>query len=67
MQSFQAFAGANSGVFEAVGSSLPEALLKMRLMALLGLASRAATVSYQDIQVRAPCPRATPSQIPPDS
>ena len=52
VQSFQAFAGANSGVFEAVGSSLPEALLKMRLMALLGLASRAATVSYQDIQAR---------------
>ena len=51
MQSFETFAASNSGIFEALGSSQAEALVKMRLMALLGLSVRAATISYQDVQV----------------
>ena len=47
MQGVQAVDG---GVFEAVGCNASDLLLKTRLMALLGLARHAATISYHDIQ-----------------
>jgi len=41
-----------AAAFEAVGSTAADVLVKVRLMALLGLARHAAVISYQDIQVR---------------
>ena len=50
MQGVQAVDGA---IFEAISSTAADVLVKVRLMALLGLARHAAVISYQDIQVRA--------------
>jgi len=41
-----------AATFEAIGSTAADVLVKVRLMALLGLARHAAVISYQDIQVR---------------
>jgi hypothetical protein len=46
----QGVQAADGGAFQAVGSSAADVLVKARLMALLGLARHAATISYQEIQ-----------------
>lgn len=51
VQDFEAFASKNSGMFEATGTSQADAVAKMRLMALLGLAAQSSTVSFSDVQV----------------
>jgi hypothetical protein len=51
VQAFEAFAEREPAVFEAVGTTRDGAQAKMRLMALLGLASGAPSVSFQQIQV----------------
>lgn len=39
-------------MFEVVGASREDVLMKVRLMALLGLGAQATTLSFEDVQVR---------------
>lgn len=50
VQDFETFASSNSAIFDETSISQADAIAKMRLMALLGLATRSSTVSFSDIQ-----------------
>jgi hypothetical protein len=54
-QAFQSLAKDHAGVFGAVGAAQEDVLTKVRMMALLGLGARAATLTFQDVQVRLYC------------
>jgi hypothetical protein len=50
-QDFQALAATSPAVFAAAGTSSEDALAKMRMMALMGLAHASTDVSFVDIEV----------------